>query len=341
MSDNLILYEPVESENGLSCPYPGCNKCVDLSKRTQLEAHIRSHRKRKRKNKKTPSLETENDEVKIEIVEIETNSAVGKRKNMLENDQNQNENIESDSSQGEKIPCPVSSCNKTFDEAMQIWDHLRDHKKSNWERNLKNDTPENRTSESKDNESPLESYIQKHGLTNYASKNNDEECVGFTVKIEEDDPAQFDSTPEQNLSNDTSEKTVQSVDAENEIIAPIDDETHEMKPDIKVEEIDNSTDEREEDWFYIKDEDSIKRMFVCKLCFAEYAYLHQLHRHAFICPYKTKIGHNRITSFVKQYFAPGGPAGTRPKPPKLVLTKGNFYCDLCDQVSLTVLVFSS
>lgn len=357
MSDNLILYEPVESENGLSCPYPGCNKCVDFSKRTQLEAHIRSHRKRKRKNKNVSSIEKEKtDDVKVEVVEIETidqndnsdnnveklvefelsddNTGVTcqkrKRKAVAENDPNQNENeIDPGLSKDKMIRCPVSECDKTFDAAFQIWNHLRDHKKSNFK---------NKSTLGHEPEiSSLERYIQKHGLSNHVSDKNEIECVDFTVKIEEEsyDPEPSETVTPAAHSDDqgSSEMFIQSTDQENEIVLPIDDEIIESKPDIKVEEINT---ERKEDWFYVRDEDSIKRMFVCKLCHAEYEYLHQLHRHAFACPYKKEIGHTKIKNLVRnQFVLPRSQFLTKvkTKPPKLVRTKGSYYCDICQQVS--------
>ena len=319
---NLILYEPIESENGLSCPYPGCNKCVDVTKRTQLEAHIRSHRKRKRKNKNAVSVETiVNDDVKVEIVEIKTEDQstsinVAER---LENDKNQNkriEGVESDSSQGEaiRIRCPVSHCDKSFDEAMS----------------QPMCEPNSQKIVSISGPTEIDNTLSK--ITD-VSESNDDKCVDFTVKIEENPPEQCEMVP---VENDLSpETTIQS--GENEIILPIDDENHEMKPDIKadIEEIDNSV-QRENDWFFVKDEDSLKRMFVCRLCFAEYEYLHQLHRHAFACPHKAKIGHAKITSFVKKAFTPYSSTRKRPQPPKLVRTKGNFYCDLCQQVGQAI-----
>ena len=271
MSEVLILYEPIETENGLSCPYPGCNKCVDASKRTQLEAHIRSHRKRKRKNKN--AVETiVNDDVKVEIVEIKTEDQstsvnVAER---LENDKNQNERIESvesDSSQGEAVRIPQPMCEPNSQKIVSI-------------------------------SGPTEIDNTLSKITD-VSESNDDKCVDFTVKIEENPSEQCEMVP---VENDLSpETTIQSAEGENEIILPIDDENHEMKPDIKadIEEIDNSV-QRENDWFFVKDEDSLKRMFVCRLCFAEYEYLHQLHRHAFACPHKAKIGHAKITSFVKK-----------------------------------------
>ena len=336
MSDNLILYEPVESENGLSCPYPGCNKCVDVSKRTQLEAHIRSHRKRKRRNKNIPTVQTETDNVKVEVVEIETaeqNDSVDNNagkliefefsdddtgltcprgKEVRKNDPNQNKQPDrhTDFSKDEVIRCPVSECDKTFDAAIQIWDHLRDHKKSKWN--------------------------NYHCLSNVASGNNDEECVDFAVKIEEeshDSETNETQVGPEGQNDNSSEMLIQSTDPSNEIILPIDDEPVKSEPDIKVEEINT---ERKEDWFYVRDEDSIKRMFVCKLCNAAYEYLHQLHRHAFACPYKNEIGHTKIKNLVRnQFVLPRSQFLTKvkTKPPKLVRTKGSFYCDICQQVS--------
>ena len=134
---------------------------------------------------------------------------------------------------------------------------------------------------------------------------------------------------------------IQSTDPANEIILPIDDEPVKTEPDIKVEEINTERGEdaqlkRQQDWFYVRDEDSIKRMFVCKLCYAEYEYLHQLHRHAFACPYKNEIGHTKIKNLVRnQFVLPRSKFLTKvkTKPPKLVRTKGSFYCDICQQVS--------
>ena len=310
---NLILYEPIESENGLSCPYPGCNKCVDVSKRTQLEAHIRSHRKRKRKNKNAVSVETiVNDDVKVEIVEIKTEDQ-STSENVAERLE-RIESVESHSSQGEAIciRCPVSDCDKSFDEAMS----------------QPMCEPNSQKIVSISGPTEIDDTLIK--ITD-VSESNDDKCVDFTVKIEENPSEQCEMVP---VENDLSpETTIQSAEGENEIILPIDDENHEMKPDIKadIEEIDNSV-QRENDWFFVKDEDSLKRMFVCRLCFAEYEYLHQLHRHAFACPHKAKIGHAKITSFVKKAFTPYSSTRKRPQPPKLVRTKGNFYCDLCQQV---------
>ena len=287
---NLILYEPIESENGLTCPYPGCNKCVDVSKRTQLEAHIRSHRKRKRKNKNAVSVEVnEPDDVKVEIVEIKTE------------DQSTSVNV------AERL-----ENDKSFDEAMC--------------------EPNSQKIVSISGLTEIDNTLSK--ITD-VSESNDDKCVDFTVKIEENPSEQCEMVP---VENDLSpETTIQSAEGENEIILPIDDENHEMKPDIKadIEEIDNSV-QRENDWFFVKDEDSLKRMFVCRLCFAEYEYLHQLHRHAFACPHKAKIGHAKITSFVKKAFTPYSSTRKRPQPPKLVRTKGNFYCDLCQQVGQAI-----
>lgn len=343
MSDNLILYEPVESENGLSCPYPGCNKCVDVSKRTQLEAHIRSHRKRKRKNKNVPTVKLEEaDDVKVEVIEIETadrndddhtekvaefefsdgdksgneasriRSKQTRMRKAATNDQNQNEQPDrhTDISKDEIIRCPVSECDQTFHAAFQIWDHIRHHQKAKWKK--------------------------FHGLSNDASENNDAECVDFAVKIE-GEPSET-VTPAGPEEHNDDGMFIRSTDHENdpEIISPIDDETVKSEPDVKVEEINT---ERKEDWFYVRDEDSIKRMFVCKMCNAEYEYLHQLHRHAFACPYKDDIGHTKIKNLVRnQFVLPRSKFLTKVKikPPKLIRTKGNFYCDICQQVSLWI-----
>ena len=181
---NLILYEPIESENGLSCPYPGCNKCVDVTKRTQLEAHIRSHRKRKRKNKNAVSVETiVNDDVKVEIVEIKTEDQstsinVAER---LENDKNQNkriEGVESDSSQGEaiRIRCPVSHCDKSFDEAMS----------------QPMCEPNSQKIVSISGPTEIDNTLSK--ITD-VSESNDDKCVDFTVKIEENPLEQCEIVP--------------------------------------------------------------------------------------------------------------------------------------------------
>ena len=364
MSENLILYEPIESENGLSCPYPGCNKCVDASKRTQLEAHIRSHRKRKRKNKNAVSVETvvnDPDDVKVEVVEIQTDQPASVT---------ETERLVEFPVSDDGVTCPYPRCDKRVDSSKQkqLKAHIRSHRQRKRKMTLENDPNQNERIEGTDSDSSpseatcfdeamckqnsqklgpvsgpteidkvmnLDEEYNDHDLSEITdvSKNNDEECVDFTVKIEDDSSSRFETSPVQN--DLTPEMTIQSAERENEIILPIDDENHEMKPDIKVEEIDNSN-QREQDWFYVKDEDSIKRMFVCKLCFAEYEYLHQLHRHAFACPHKAKIGHTKITSFVKTAFTPYSSTRKKPQPPKLVRTKGNFYCDLCQQVGQTI-----
>ena len=315
MSDNLILYEPVESENGLSCPYPGCNKCVDVSKRSQLEAHIRSHRKRKRRNKNIPTVKTENDDVKVEVIEIET--------------ADKNDSV--DNNAGKLIEFEFSD-DDTGNGARKRTEQKRMRKAAVENDPNQNKQPYRHTDFSKDE-------------VNRCQENNVDECVDFAVKIEGEssEPSETETPAGPAGHNDNnSEMLIQSTDPANEIILPIDDEPVKSEPDIKVEEINTEREEdaqlkRQQDWFYVRDEDSIKRMFVCKLCYAEYEYLHQLHRHAFACPYKNEIGHTKIKNLVRnQFVLPRSKFLTKvkTKPPKLVRTKGSFYCDICQQVSL-------
>ena len=317
MSDNLILYEPVESENGLSCPYPGCNKCVDVSKRTQLEAHIRSHRKRKRRNKNIPTVKTENDDVKVEVIEIET--------------ADKNDSV--DNNAGKLIEFEFSD-DDTGNGARKRTEQKRMRKAAVENDPNQNKQPYRHTDFSKDE-------VNRYQV----SENNVDECVVFAVKIEGEssEPSETETpTGKAGHTDNNSEMFIQSTDPANEIILPIDDEPVKSEPDIKVEEINTEREEdaqlkRQQDWFYVRDEDSIKRMFVCKLCYAEYEYLHQLHRHAFACPYKNEIGHTKIKNLVRnQFVLPRSKFLTKvkTKPPKLVRTKGSFYCDICQQVSL-------
>jgi len=282
-AEKRVEFEHLDGDNKITCPYPGCSKTVNSSKRKALEAHIRSHQKRKRKTA------TENDQ--------------------NPNEQSVSNQVESVLSETETIQYPVPD--KMFDAGFHISNQLESNaEESELEQYIQKqslesisinngdgDTFENPNehsvsqqvesilSEAETNQCPVfdKTFDADFHISNQMESNTGESEMKQYIQNRNGDkvalPVQNDEASDTIC--DTFENIIQSIDEDNEIVFPLD---FESKPFIKMEETDTLSEEREhEDWFYIRNEDSIMPIFVCKLCHAEFEYLNQLHRHGFVC----------------------------------------------------------